>query len=48
MNVIGLQMRTLPAFATSAAKRASCVKVAPSFAASASANQKPALWRVAA
>ena len=46
MYVDGFTMRTSPAFATSPANLPSAANDAPSFAASASANQNPALWRV--
>src|SRR5664279_2152543 len=46
MKVMGFARRRSPALATSAANFPSRANDAPSFAASASANQNPALWRV--
>src|SRR5947207_10398970 len=48
MYVEGLARRRSSFLPTSLPKRDSCAIEAPSFAASASANQNPASWRVAA
>ena len=48
MNVIGLHDAHVAGLRDLAGERASCANVTPSFAASASTNQKPALWRVRA